>query len=55
MAKNETRRLSPSVIQSDMEALAALEKIEGYNPYKKELTIENLMRVKDEMFSEQNA
>ena len=55
MAKNETRRLTPSVIQADLEALAALEKIEGYSPYKKELTVENLKRMRDEMFTEQNA
>lgn len=54
MAKNETRRLAPAVIQADLEALAALENIEGYNPYKKELTVDNLKRLRDEMFAEQN-
>jgi hypothetical protein len=38
-----------------LDSLAALEKIEGYNPYKKELTLENIKRVKEEMFGEQNA
>lgn len=54
MAKDQTKRLSPAVIQADLDSLAALEQIEGYNPYKKELTTDNLRRVKDEMFSEQN-
>jgi hypothetical protein len=39
MAKDETRRLSPSVIKENMDSLTALEDVQGYSPHKPEFNL----------------
>lgn len=39
MAKNETRRIAPSVLQADRDAWAALKTMAGYAPRKEEFSI----------------
>lgn len=42
MATNETKRLSPVILQTDKDALAALKQITGYTPSDKNCTLDKL-------------
>jgi hypothetical protein len=55
MAKNETRRLSPAVIQADKESLSALKTITGYSPANPEVVVSALDGIEQEMTIAQDA
>ena len=42
MAKNETKRISPKVLQADRDALAAIQAMSDYNPPEKRCTSDKL-------------
>lgn len=49
MAKNETRRNSPQVISDDVNSLAALKGVEGYDPSNTDYTVAKLDAAKTAM------
>src|SRR5437773_5614256 len=55
MAKNETRRNSPQVISDDVDSLAALKDVEGYDPSNTDYTVAKLDASKDAMDTAQEA
>ena len=47
MAKNETRRNSPQVISDDVDSLAALKGVKGYDPSNTDFTVAKLETAKE--------
>lgn len=49
MSKIKIRKLSVTQIQMDKDVVAALEKVEGYNPNQPELTLDQVKKLMNEM------
>ncbi len=55
MAKNETRRLTPSVLQPDRDALSALQVMSGYKPANSDFTVAKIEASRQAMEAAQAA
>src|ERR1035437_799675 len=55
MAKDETRRLTPSVLQADTDGFAALKDLSDYAPAKQDYTVAKVKAVSDAMAAAQEA
>lgn len=53
MAKDESRRIAPGILQADRESLARLKNITDYSPLNPECTVEALSGTLDEMLEAQ--
>jgi hypothetical protein len=51
MAKNETRRIAPSVLQADRDAWAALKTMAGYAPSKGNFSISTIQAAVDDLIA----
>ncbi|HEX8177691.1 MAG TPA: hypothetical protein VF543_21560 [Pyrinomonadaceae bacterium] len=55
MAKDESRRIAPGILQADRDSLARLKNIIDYSPVNPECTVEALSAALDEMMEAQSA
>ncbi|MEA2172481.1 MAG: hypothetical protein QOD00_73 [Blastocatellia bacterium] len=53
MAKNQTRRIAPSILQADLQAFAALKAITGYTPSNPSYTVAAIQATADGMEAKQ--
>lgn len=54
MAKDESRRIAPGILQADRESLAGLKSVADYSPLNPECTVEALSAALDEMLEAQS-
>jgi hypothetical protein len=54
MAKNETRRIAPSVLQADRDAWAALKTMAGYAPSKAKFSTNTIQSAVDDLLAKRD-